>query len=84
MKRLFVTGVPVTGNDFGGGNEELRAIGHSLQNGQSVVVIAPRRFGKTSLILTILQGLQRSGSYVADVDLFTTLNGASISWDKWI
>ena len=74
MKRLFVTGVPVTGNDFVGRNEELRAIGHSLQNGQSVVVIAPRRFGKTSLILTILQGLQRSGSYVADVDLFTILN----------
>ena len=74
MKRLFVTGVPVTGNDFVGRNEELRAIGHSLQNGQSVVVIAPRRFGKTSLILTILQGLQRGGSYVADVDLFTILN----------
>ena len=41
MKRLFVTGVPVTGNDFVGRNEELKAIGHSLQNGQSVVVIAP-------------------------------------------
>ena len=74
IKRLFVTGVPVTGNDFTGRKEELRAVRHSLQNGQSVVVIAPRRFGKTSLILTILQGLQKSGSYVADVDLFTVLN----------
>jgi len=45
-----------------------------LQNGQSVVIIAPRRFGKTLLILTILQDLQKSGSYVADVDLFTVLN----------
>jgi len=74
MKRLFVTGVPVTGDDFAGRKEELREIRHSLQNGQSVVVIAPRRFGKTSLILTILQELQRSGSYVADVDLFTIVN----------
>ena len=75
MKRLFVTGVPVTGDDFAGRKEELREIRHSLQNGQSVVVIAPRRFGKTSLILTILQELQRSGSYVADVDLFTQMRG---------
>ena len=51
MKRLFVTGVPVTGNDFAGRKNELREIRHSLQNGQSVVVIAPRRFGKTSLIM---------------------------------
>jgi len=74
MKRLFVTGVPVTGNDFAGRKQELRAIRHFLQNGQSVVVIAPRRFGKTSLILTILHELQKSGSYVADVDLFTIVN----------
>ncbi len=74
MKRLFVTGVPVTGNDFAGRKQELGAIRHFLQNGQSVVVIAPRRFGKTSLILTVIQGLEKSGSYVADVDLFTILN----------
>ena len=74
MKRLFVTGVPVTGNDFAGRKQELGAARHFLQNGQSVVVIAPRRFGKTSLILTILQELQKNGSCVADVDLFTILN----------
>ncbi len=74
MKRLFVTGVPVAGNDFAGRKQELGAIRHFLQNGQSVVVIAPRRFGKTSLILTILHELQKSGAYVADVDLFTIVN----------
>ncbi len=74
IKRLFVTGVPVTGNDFAGRKDELREIRHSLQNGQSVVLIAPRRFGKTSLILTILQEFQRAGSYIADVDLFTIVN----------
>jgi len=30
MKRLFVTGVPVTGDDFAGRKEELREIRHSL------------------------------------------------------
>ena len=74
MKKLFVTGVPVTGDDFAGRKEELTQIRYSLQNGQSVVLIASRRFGKTSLVLTVLQELQRSGFYVADVDLFTIVN----------
>ena len=74
MKRLFVTGVPVTGNDLVGRKQELSEIRHSLGNGQSVVLIAPRRFGKTSLILTILQEFQRKGYYIADVDLFTVFN----------
>ena len=74
MKKLFVTGVPVTGDDFAGRKEELAQIRYALQNGQSVVLIAPRRFGKTSLILTVLWELQRSGFYIADVDLFTIVN----------
>ena len=74
MKKLFVTGVPVTGDDFAGRAEELTRIKYSLQNGQSIVLIAPRRFGKTSLILTVLEELQRRGFYVADVDLFTIIS----------
>lgn len=74
MKKLFVTGVPVTGDDFIGRSKELSQIKYYLENGQRVVLIAPRRFGKTSLILKVLGELQESGCYIADVDLFTIVN----------
>lgn len=74
MKRLFVTGIPVTGKDLVGRQEELKKIKYLLQNGQSVVLIAPRRFGKTSLVLTVLEKLRKNGDYVADIDLFTIIN----------
>lgn len=74
MKRIFVTGVPVTGKHLVGRSEELHQIMHLLRNGQSVVVIAPRRFGKTSLILTALNKLKAEGNYTASIDLFTISN----------
>lgn len=74
MKKLFVTGVPVTGDGFTGRSKELSQLEYFLENGQSVVVIAPRRFGKTSLILKVLGKLQEKGSYIVDVDLFTIVN----------
>ncbi len=74
MKKLFVTGTPVTGKDLVGRKEEIREIKHLLQNGQGAVLIAPRRFGKTSVALTALQELQKDGYLIADVDLFTITN----------
>lgn len=70
MKKLFVTGLPVTGKELIGRDKELKAIIHLLQTGQSIILIAPRRFGKTSLILTALAYLKSKGHYVAEVDLF--------------
>jgi len=74
MKKLFVTGVPVTGDGFTGRRKELSQIEYFLENGQSAALVAPRRFGKTSLILKALQKLQERGRYIADVDLFTIVN----------
>lgn len=74
MKKLFITGVPVRGDEFTGRNKELSQIKYYLENGQSVVLIAPRRFGKTSLILKVLEEFQGGGKYTADVDLFTIVN----------
>jgi AAA+ ATPase superfamily predicted ATPase len=71
MKKLFVTGVPVVANDLVGRKEELKEITYLLRNGQSVVLIAPRRFGKTSLALAALQKLRRAGFLTANIDLFT-------------
>ncbi len=70
MKKLFVTGIPVTGEQLIGRDKELAQLLHLLQMGQSVILIAPRRFGKTSLMLTAIERLRNKGHYVADVDLF--------------
>jgi hypothetical protein len=48
---------------------ELRA---DIRNGQDVVVLAPRRYGKSSLIWRVAEDLARRRVLVASVDLMTT------------
>jgi hypothetical protein len=48
---------------------ELRA---DIRNGQDVVIFAPRRYGKSSLVLRVQQELAAQGVLVASVDLMTT------------
>jgi hypothetical protein len=43
-----------------------------VRNGQDVVVLAPRRYGKSSLVWSAGQALAREGILVAHVDLMTT------------
>lgn len=44
-------GTPATGDYFTGRAEELAALVSRLRNGINVVVVSPRRYGKTSLLL---------------------------------
>ena len=62
-------GKPVTGKDLIGREKELSLIQSLLLQGQSVVLIAPRRFGKTSVVLELLERLKKD-NYVVYVDLF--------------
>ena len=48
---------------------ELRA---DIRNGQDVVILAPRRYGKSSLIWRVAEDLLRRRVLVASVDLMTT------------
>jgi len=64
-------GKPVTGKDFVGRKKELALLIEYLKMGQSVVLIAPRRFGKTSLVLEALGHLKKQNYYTAFVDIFT-------------
>ena len=50
---------------------ELRELKSDIRNGQDVVVFAPRRYGKSSLVLRALQDLRRQGVLSAQVDLMT-------------
>lgn len=42
--------------------------------GQSVVLIAPRRFGKTSLTLEVIRQLKQANNYTAYIDVFAHAN----------
>ena len=76
---MFQVGKPVTGNDFIGREKEILEIAEYLKLGQSIVLIAPRRFGKTSLVLEVLKKLEKQKYYTSFVDVFAnaTLSGLS-------
>ena len=54
-------GRPVTGAELVGRETEINEIIRTLNAGQSVVLIAPRRFGKTSVMLEVLDRLDNAG-----------------------
>ena len=51
---------------------ELAALEADLRNGLNVALIAPRRYGKSSLVRRATQELVREGALVAEVDLMKT------------
>jgi hypothetical protein len=52
--------------------EELEELQKDVLNGQDVVLFAPRRFGKSSLVWRLAQDLVKKKVLVAQVDLMTT------------
>ena len=70
MESLFQAGRPVMGNKLIGREEILKEIIHYLNSGQSVVLIAPRRFGKTSVVLEVLNRFKKNDLFTAYVDIF--------------
>ena len=70
MKELFPTGKPVVGEMLIGRVELLSELGSILDIGQSVILVAPRRYGKTSVALEVLERLRKKGYFVANIDMF--------------
>jgi AAA+ ATPase superfamily predicted ATPase len=60
----------VSGGDFADRQRELRELGAELDAGQHLFLLSPRRFGKTSLVLALLERLRARGALVAYVDVF--------------
>ena len=52
--------------------DEIRELTRDILNGQDVVVLAPRRFGKTSLVWRVIQEVVKKKVLVAQVNLMTT------------
>lgn len=74
MSPPFPIGIPVRGKDLIGRKEEINKIVDIVSDGQSVILIAPRRFGKTSILLEVLRRVKEKDVYVGDVDIFRIIS----------
>ena len=78
MQNPFRFGSVVTGEDFADRRRELAELGRELAGGQHVFLLSPRRYGKTSLILTLLGRLRAQGLLTAYVDVFRATTAAQL------
>ncbi len=65
----FRFGEIVDGDYFTDREAEAESLANDIRHGLNVVLISPRRFGKTSLVLRVIEELRREGVLVAYVDL---------------
>ena len=72
MQNPFKCGTVVTGRDFVDRRRELEELSRELADGQHLFLLSPRRYGKTSLIFTLLDSLRSRGTLVAYLDMFRT------------
>lgn len=72
VRNPFSYGDLVADESFTDRQGELRQLERDVLNGQNVAIIAPRRYGKSSLVKAVLSKLVRRGVLVAGVDLMST------------
>lgn len=70
MKNPFVFGDVVKGEHFTNREDEIRELTSDLSSGQNILLFSPRRYGKTSLILKVLDNLKKEDIIPIYVDLF--------------
>jgi len=70
MENPFLFGNVVKGDYFTNREEELKTLTLDLSSGQNVLLFSPRRYGKTSLIIRVLEELKAKGLVCVYVDFF--------------
>jgi len=70
MTNPFEFSDPVTGANFADRKAELKALTARMMSGQNVIVISPRRYGKTSLILNAQAAVRKRGGRTGVANLF--------------
>ncbi len=68
-KMRNITGNPVSGADFHGRQSELKELLRSIKNGNHVLILAPRRVGKSSVVAETERLLSADGWKVVSVDV---------------
>lgn len=70
MENPFSFGEAVSGNAFWNREAEIKELMQDLRGGQNVIVFSARRYGKTSLIKTVLRRLAEEGLITIYMDLY--------------
>jgi len=71
MKRNpFFFGEVVTGENFTDRVNEIKRLTRELSGGHNIFLISPRRYGKTSLIINVLEHLSKEGLFTFYIDLY--------------
>ena len=70
MNNPFIYGEIAVGKAFVGRKEELSDIARGLESGERIFLISPRRYGKTSLLINLLERLKNKGLLTAYIDLY--------------
>ena len=75
----FIYGEEVRGTAFWNRKKEIAELMQDVRNGQNVIIFSNRRYGKTSLVKTVLDKAKKSGVLTVYVDLYP-----AISKDKFV
>ena len=78
MANPFLFGKIVTGEHFCNREREKRLIEENLKGGQSIVVISPRRMGKSSLLSVVTARLESFGMVCGRIDFFGLKSASKI------
>jgi hypothetical protein len=70
MENPFVYGKVVRGKCFADREAEIAELRNDIASSQNVIVFSPRRYGKTSLILEVLDRVKAEGLLTCYIDLF--------------
>ncbi len=70
MEKAFVYGMSVEGNNFTDRTEETRRIKADFEHGINVILISPRRMGKTSLVKKVIAEMDNPMIKVVYMDIY--------------
>ena len=74
MKKSFIYGVAVEGDNFTDREKETKRLKQDFENGQNVVLISPRRMGKTSLVRRVQSVVDKKKVCVVYIDAYDCRN----------
>jgi len=79
MPNPFLFGKIVTGEHFCDREKEKHLLVENLKGGQSVVVVSPRRLGKSSLLAVVTEHLESEGFICGRLDYFAPKSVSKIT-----
>lgn len=71
MRRPFIFGVAVDSEHFIGRQKEIENLSANLTHGVNTILIAPRRWGKTSLVNHVAENINQDDLKVIHLDIFS-------------